>query len=106
MQIENENYIQNGRRSPEKSPQNTLVTQSDYFTKSDLQALSRQIASLTSYSRRKSVNVKEAALMMGVCEESVRRLVRRKLLKKSNAFRTILIPIDEIDTFLGATKSV
>ena len=100
------NHIEDGNRTPDKFRQDMLLGSEHYITKSDLEAFGKQIAGLTGLPPRKSVNVKEAAAMIGVCEESVRRLVRRKLLKKANAFRTILIPIEEIDIFLGETKSI
>ena len=54
--------------------------------------------------KRKFLTVREAAERLSVCPESVRRLVRRGLLSKSSAFRTILIPVEDVENFLSETK--
>lgn len=46
---------------------------------------------------------KEAAKMLGVCEASLDRLVRRGLLKPSRALRRPLFSRHELERFLAAT---
>jgi len=52
-----------------------------------------------------TLNITEAASALGVCKETVRRLVRRKVLRKLPGLRRILIPKAEVlrylDTGLG-----
>ena len=49
-----------------------------------------------------TVAVKISATELGVCEETVRRLVRRKVLRKLPGLRRILIPKAEVQRFLEA----
>ena len=51
--------------------------------------------------RRKTVKIKEAAEMLGVCENTVRRLIDRGKLRRVPGVRHILIPLSEIDHFLS-----
>ncbi|MGE3310631.1 MAG: helix-turn-helix domain-containing protein [Limisphaerales bacterium] len=44
-----------------------------------------------------------SGFMLGVCEKTVRRLVRRGLLRSSRALRHHRIPRSEIDRFLRET---
>ena len=53
---------------------------------------------------RLAFSVQETALMLGVCDKSVRRLILRGLIRPSRALRHILIPKDEIDRFLRETR--
>ena len=46
--------------------------------------------------------VKSSATELGVCEETVRRLVRRKVLRKLPGLRRILIPKAEVQRYLEA----
>ena len=55
-------------------------------------------------SSRLAFSVQETALMLGVCDKSVRRLILRGLIRPSRALRHILIPKDEIDRFLRETR--
>lgn len=48
-----------------------------------------------------TLDVKSSATELGVCEETVRRLVRRKVLRKLPGIRHILIPKGEIQRFLN-----
>jgi len=48
-----------------------------------------------------TLNIKSSATELGVCEETVRRLVRRKVLRKLPGLRRILIPRTEIHRFLN-----
>jgi hypothetical protein len=48
-------------------------------------------------------DVKSSATELGVCEETVRRLVRRKVLRKLPGLRRILIPRGEIYRYLNAS---
>jgi excisionase family DNA binding protein len=50
---------------------------------------------------RQTLDVKDSAAELGVCEETVRRLVRRKVLRKLPGIRHILIPKSEIQRYLN-----
>jgi excisionase family DNA binding protein len=52
---------------------------------------------------RLAYSVRETAVILGVCEKTVRRLISRGLLKSSSALRHILIPKKEIERFLEDT---
>jgi excisionase family DNA binding protein len=47
-----------------------------------------------------TLNVKSSATELGVCQETVRRLVRRKVLRKLPGLRRILIPKAEVQRYL------
>ena len=47
-----------------------------------------------------TLDVKNSATEIGVCEETVRRLVRRKVLRKLPGLRRILIPKAEVQRYL------
>jgi len=47
-----------------------------------------------------TLNVKSSATELGVCQETVRRLVRRKVLRKLPRLRRILIPKAEVQRYL------
>ena len=49
-------------------------------------------------------DVKHCAAELGVCEETVRRLVRRKILRKLAGLRRILIPRSEVDRYLAGVQ--
>jgi excisionase family DNA binding protein len=49
-----------------------------------------------------TLDVKNSATELGVCEETVRRLVRRKVLRKLPGLRRILIPKVEVQRYLEA----
>jgi len=49
----------------------------------------------------KAVKIKQAAVIMGICENSVRRLIDREKLRTIRALRHHLIPISEIERFLA-----
>lgn len=49
----------------------------------------------------RAVKIREAAAMLGICENSVRRLIVRDKLRAVRALRHILIPICEIERFLS-----
>jgi excisionase family DNA binding protein len=49
-----------------------------------------------------TLDVKSSAIELGVCEETVRRLVRRKVLPKLPGLRRILIPKAELQRYLAA----
>ena len=63
--------------------------------------------STTTIPECKTLDVKNSATELGVCEETVRRLVRRKVLRKLPGLRRILIPRAEVQHYLefgeGAT---
>ena len=48
-----------------------------------------------------TLDVPRTAVELGVCEETVRRLVRRKLLRKLPGLRRILIARSELDRYLS-----
>jgi excisionase family DNA binding protein len=47
----------------------------------------------------------EAALALGVCDETVYRLLKRGLLKSSSKLRHKLIPVSELERFLRETST-
>ena len=47
-----------------------------------------------------TLDVKASATQLGVCEETVRRLVRRKVLRKLPGLRRVLIPKAEVRRYL------
>ena len=47
------------------------------------------------------MDVKSSATELGVCEETIRRLVRRKVLRKLPGLRRVLIPRAEIHRYLN-----
>jgi excisionase family DNA binding protein len=49
----------------------------------------------------RAVKIREAAAMLGICENSVRRLVDRDKLRAVRALRHVLIPVSEIERFLS-----
>lgn len=49
----------------------------------------------------KAVKIKDAAVMLGICENSVRRLIDRDKLRAVRVLRHLIIPIDEIERFLA-----
>ena len=53
-----------------------------------------------------TLDVKDSATELGVCEETVRRLVRRKILRKLPGLRRILIPKAEVRRYLEAGVGV
>jgi hypothetical protein len=50
-----------------------------------------------------TLDVKSSATELGVCKETVRRLVRCKVLRKLPGLRDILIPKAELQQFLEAS---
>ena len=52
-------------------------------------------------SGRQTLDLKGSATELGVCEETIRRLVRRKVLRKLPGLRRVLIPRTEIHRYLG-----
>lgn len=48
-----------------------------------------------------TLDISDAATALGVCKETVRRLVRRKVLRKLPELRRILIPRTEIHRYLN-----
>jgi excisionase family DNA binding protein len=55
---------------------------------------------ITTIPERQTLNINEAAIALGVCKETVRRLVRRKVLRKLPGLRRILIPKAEVQRYL------
>jgi len=53
---------------------------------------------------KKAVKVKEAAVLLGICENSVRRLIDRDKLRTIRVLRHHLIPLEEIDKLLAGDK--
>ena len=54
----------------------------------------------TAIPERQTLDVKSSASELGVCEETVRRLVRRKVLRKLPGLRRVLIPKAEVQRYL------
>jgi len=48
-----------------------------------------------------TLDVKSSATELGVCQETIRRLVRRKVLRKLPGLRRVLIPRTEIHRYLN-----
>jgi transposase len=48
-----------------------------------------------------TLDISNAATELGVCKETVRRLVRRKVLRKLSGLRRIIIPRIEIQRYLN-----
>lgn len=48
-----------------------------------------------------TLDVKSSATELGVCEETIRRLVRRKVLRKLPGLRRVRIPRAEIHRYLN-----
>ena len=48
-----------------------------------------------------TLDVRGSATELGVCEETIRRLVRRKVLRKLPGLRRVLIPRTEIHRYLN-----
>lgn len=68
-----------------------------------LTAVSNKNSITTNQLPRLAYSVQEAALILGVSEKSVRRLIVRGLLRPSRALRHLLIPRKEIERFLEET---
>jgi excisionase family DNA binding protein len=54
---------------------------------------------------RLAYSISEAAVMLGVCDKTVRRLISRRLIRPSRALRHLLIPKKEIERFLNDTSA-
>lgn len=52
---------------------------------------------------KKNYTLKEAAIYLNVSTRTVERLLQRKLLRRNQALRKILIPRTELDAFLQRT---
>ena len=59
-----------------------------------------EFMSATTIPECQTLDVKNSAIELGVCEETVRRLVRRKVLRKLPGLRRILIPRIEVQRYL------
>lgn len=51
---------------------------------------------------RETLDVKQTAAKLGVCNETIRRMVRRKAIAKIPGIRRVLIPIGEIERVLSS----
>ena len=49
--------------------------------------------------------IQETAVLLHVSTDTVRRLIKRKLLRRSLAVRRILIPAEDVDNFMANTAS-
>jgi excisionase family DNA binding protein len=49
---------------------------------------------------RKAFSIKETGILLGISQPSVRRLIKRGLLRPNRALRHLLIPASELDRFL------
>ena len=52
---------------------------------------------------RKFMTVQEAAEALNVSTKTIRRLVNRKLLRACKAFRRVLIPTEDVESFVERT---
>ena len=52
---------------------------------------------------RETLDVKQTASKLGVCDETIRRMVRRRAIAKVPGIRRVLIPIQEIERILADT---
>jgi len=59
-----------------------------------------EIMNTTTIPECQTLDVKSSASELGVCEETVRRLVRRKVLRKLPGLRRVLIPKAEVQRYL------
>jgi excisionase family DNA binding protein len=53
----------------------------------------------------RAVKLKEAANYLGVSPISIRRLIKRGLIKPNRALRHVLIPVAELDRFINSGES-
>ena len=60
----------------------------------------RAVMNATATIECQTPDVKSSATELGVCEETVRRLVRRKVIRKLPGLRRVLIPRTELDRYL------
>ena len=51
---------------------------------------------------RETLDVKQTAAKLGVCNETIRRMVRRKAIAKIPGIRRVLIPLGEIERILSS----
>ena len=61
----------------------------------------RAVMNATTTIECQTLDVKRSATELGVCEETVRRLVRRKVLRKLPGLRRVLIPRTELNRYLS-----
>jgi hypothetical protein len=61
----------------------------------------RFVMNTTPTTECQTLDVKSCAAELGVCEETIRRLVRRKVLRKLPGLRRMLIPRMEIHRYLN-----
>jgi hypothetical protein len=52
---------------------------------------------------RETLDVKQTASKLGVCDETIRRMVRRRAIAKVPGIRRVLIPIQEVERILVGT---
>ncbi len=60
-----------------------------------------EVMNATTIPECQTLDVKGSATELGVCEETIRRLVRRKVLRKLPGLRRVLIPRTEIQRYLN-----
>ena len=53
---------------------------------------------------RLAFSIHGTALVLGICDKSVRRLILRRLMRPSRALRHLLIPRDEIERLLREAR--
>lgn len=63
--------------------------------------MEKQFVKEVSLPPARAVKIREAAAMLGICENSVRRLVVRGKLRAVRVLRHVLIPVTEIDKILS-----
>ena len=61
-----------------------------------------KVMNATTIPECQTLDVKGTATELGVCQETIRRLVRRKVLRKLPGLRRVLIPRAELHRYLNA----
>jgi len=53
--------------------------------------------------KSKFLTIEESAVALNVSTKTIRRLIKRRLLRSCKAVRKILIPTEDIDSFISRT---
>jgi excisionase family DNA binding protein len=54
--------------------------------------------------KKQTYTIKGAAAYLGVSEDTIRRLIKRNLMRRSLALRKILIPAEDVENFVANTS--
>lgn len=63
-----------------------------------------EATALETKSRPGALKIREAAEYLSISQISLRRLICRGLIKPNRSLRHLLIPVVELDRFLGASR--